>query len=187
MKEVEQQTVMSMQKQLTSVAVLLLAHLGVSQGGYQTLVNATSWSSGDDSDVVTRILCPLGTPMCRWPPLRKVLEEVDATALELGLVNLGKGAAHMDCKKVLIDQLRALAKAGLINLVEGATIWVQILGDATGIWRSLKMNGTTIVLKVRYFDYDDDVFDVVVATLAHRVVVVADDVVVVVCCCCCCN
>jgi len=152
MKEVEEDTVASMQKQLSSVAVLLLSHLGVSHDGYQKLVNATSWSSGDDDDQrVIRVMCRLGTPMCRWPPLRKVLEEIEATSVKLGLVNMGKGAARMDCKNVLIDQLQALARAGLITIVEGDTIWVQILGDATGIWRSLKMNGTTIVLKVRNY------------------------------------
>jgi len=133
MKKVEENTVMSIQNQLTSVAVLLLAHLGVSQGGYQTLINATSWSSKNGGDRVIRILCPLGTPTSRWPPLRKVLAEIDATALNLGLVNMSKGAAHIDWKQVLIDQLRTLAKMGLIKIEEGATIWVQILCDATEI------------------------------------------------------
>jgi hypothetical protein len=75
------------------------------------------------------------------------MEGIKATSSTLGLKNFGKGAAYMDCKAVLIDQLRALAKAGLISLVvEGDITWVQILGDATRIWRSLKMNGTTIVI-----------------------------------------
>ncbi len=69
---------------------------------------------------MTRNLCPLGTSMIRWHPLRKVLAEIDATALNLGLVS--KGASHMVCKQVLIDQLRALPKTGLIKLEEGATI-----------------------------------------------------------------
>jgi len=63
---------------------------------------------------------------------------------------MGKGAAYMECKAVLYDQLLVLPKAGIINFVEGDTIGVQILGDATEIWRSLKMNGTTIVLKVNF-------------------------------------
>ena len=149
LKEVEEATVAVVQGQLTSVAVLLLAHLGVSHAGYQTLINATSWIVDEDNNKgVSRVHCPLGTPMCRWPPLYKVMEGIKATTSALGLKNMGNGAAYMECKAVLVDQLRALRKAGLINLVEGDTIWVQILGDATGIWRSLKMNGTTIVLKV---------------------------------------
>ncbi len=63
---------------------------------------------------------------------------------------MGKGAARMDIRKVLIDQLLFLFKSGILNLEEGLIIWVQILGDAKGIWRSLKMNGTIIVLKVIY-------------------------------------
>jgi hypothetical protein len=148
LKKVEKITVDAVQAQLTSVAVLLLAHLRVSHAGYQTLVNATSWATSDGDIRAVRVLCPLGTPMCRWPPLYKVLAKVEATTSSLGLKNLGKGAAHMDCKLVLIDQILFLSRKGLISLVDGLTIWVQILGDATGVWRSLKMNGTTIVLKV---------------------------------------
>jgi len=152
LKKVEQITVDAVQGQLTAVAVLLLAHLRVSHGGYQTLVNATSWATSEGDIRAVRVLCPLGTPMCRWPPLYKVLAKIEATTSSLGLQNLGKGAAHMDCKLVLIDQLLYLSRKGLISLADGLTIWVQILGDATGVWRSLKMNGTTIVLKVILFN-----------------------------------
>ena len=136
------------QAQLTRVAVLLLTHLRVSHGGYQTLVNATSWATGDGNNRATRILCPLGTPICRWPPLYKVLAEIKITTSSLGLKNMGKGAARLDCKQVLMHQLLHLAKKVLIWLFDGLTIWVQTLGDATGVWRSLKMNGITQVLKV---------------------------------------
>ena len=152
LKKVEQITVDAVQGQLTFVAVLLLARLRVSHGGYQTLVNATSWATSEGDIRAVRVLCPLGTPMCRWPPLYKVLAKIEATTSSLGLQNLGKGAAHMDCKLVLINQLLYLSRKGLISLADGLTIWVQILGDATGVWRSLKMNGTTIVLKVILFN-----------------------------------
>ena len=148
LRKAEEITVAFVQAQLTSVAVLLLAHLRVSQDGYQTLVNATSWATGDGDNRATRILCPLGTPICRWPPLYKVLEKIQITTSSLGLKNMGKGAAHLDCEQVLMHQLLHLAKKGIIRLSDGLTIWVQILGDATGVWRSLKMNGTTICLKV---------------------------------------
>jgi len=150
LKEVEKAAVDAMEVQLTPVAILLLAHLGVSHAGYQTLINATSWATGDGDTRASRVRCPLGTPLCRWPPLHRILREIESTASKLGLTNMGKGAARMDIKKVLIDQLLFLFKSGLLNLEEGVTIWVQILGDATGIWRSLKMNGTTIVLKVLF-------------------------------------
>ena len=146
--EVEEAAMETMQKQLNSVAVLLIAHLGVSHAGYQTLINATSWTTGDGESLASRVRCPLGTSLCRWPSLNRTLTDIKLTSSKLGLTNLGKGAAFMDCRLILIDQLQALFKSGLIDLEEGITIWVQILGDATGIWRSLKMNGTTLVLKV---------------------------------------
>jgi hypothetical protein len=111
-------------------------------------VNATSWATGDGENRATRILCPLGTPICRRPPLYKVYAEIEITTSRLRLKNMGKGAAYLDCEQVLMHRLLHLAKKGLIRLSDGLTIWVQLLGDATGVWRSLKMNGTTIALKV---------------------------------------
>jgi hypothetical protein len=120
LKKVEQITVDAVQGQLTAVAVLLLAHLRVSHGGYQTLVNATSWATSEGDIRAVRVLCPLGTPMCRWPPLYKVLAKIEATTSSLGLQNLGKGAAHMDCKLVLIDQLLFLARKALFHWMMGS-------------------------------------------------------------------
>jgi len=71
LKEVEEATIFATEEQLTSVAILLLAHLGVSHAGYQTFINATSWIADEDNNKgVSRVLCPLGTPICRWPPLK---------------------------------------------------------------------------------------------------------------------
>ena len=95
----------AIQNQLTYVAVLLLAHLRVIHVGYQTLVNATSWANGDGDIRANRVLCPLGTPICRWPPLYNVIAETQATTSTLGLNNLGKRAAHMDSDKFFIHQL----------------------------------------------------------------------------------
>ena len=41
-------------------------------------------------------------------------------------------------------------KRGFIDLFDGHNKVVQVLGDATGIWKLLKVNGTVIVLKVIY-------------------------------------
>jgi hypothetical protein len=138
----------AIQTQLTSVAVLLLAHLRVSHIGSQTLVNATSWATEEGGSLSIRVLCPLGTPISRWPPFYKVLVKVETTYLSLGLQNIGKGTAKMDCEQVLIHQILYLSKRGMISLAEVLTIWLQILGDATGVWQTLKMNDTAIVLKV---------------------------------------
>jgi hypothetical protein len=147
--EIDNGTGDAMQKQLTPVATLLLSHLGLSQGGYQPLINATAWTAGEQESRACRVRCPLGTPLCRWSPLNHFLTETKSTAAKLGLENMDKGATILDCKLILIDQLQSsLFKAGLFSFEEGMTIWVQTLGDAKYIWRSLQINGATIVLKV---------------------------------------
>ena len=78
----------------------------------------------------------------------KLLPEIEITTSSLGLKNMGKGAAHLHCEQFFMYRLLHLAKKGLIRLFDGLTIMVQILGDVTGVWRRLKMNGTTIILKV---------------------------------------
>jgi hypothetical protein len=44
------------------------------------------------------------------------------TSSKLGMTNLGKVAAFMDCKLILIEQLQALFKADRIGLEEGIAI-----------------------------------------------------------------
>jgi hypothetical protein len=73
----------TMHKRSNSVAVLLIAHLGVSHGGYQTLINATSWTTGDGESLASRVRCPLGTPLCRWPSLNHTLTDTSLHLLSL--------------------------------------------------------------------------------------------------------
>ena len=45
-----------------------------------------------------------------------------------------------------------LVQKGLLTLTPGMEIKVQVLGDATTVWRSMGVNGTTVVLKALYND-----------------------------------
>ena len=66
LKEVKKAIDVIVQAQLTSVAIVLLAHLGVSHAGYQTLINATSWVRGEDNkNSVCRVPCSLDTATYR--------------------------------------------------------------------------------------------------------------------------
>ena len=56
----------------------------------------------------------------------------------------------MDASTVLIRRIKVLVQQGLVVLTPGMKLKIQLLGDATGIWKSLKVNGTTITLKVMY-------------------------------------
>ncbi len=59
LRKIEEIIMASFQAQLISATVLLLAHLRVSHGSYHTLVNATSWATGDGGNRATLIFCPL--------------------------------------------------------------------------------------------------------------------------------
>jgi hypothetical protein len=67
----------------------------------------------------------------------------------IGLVR-GENQAYVEAAIVLVRRIRVLVKQGILVLTPGMKLRVQILGDATGIWPSLKVNGTTIILKIMY-------------------------------------
>jgi hypothetical protein len=64
----------------------------------------------------------------------------------LGLIH-GDTIAYMDPETVLIRCLEKLVEEVILHLTPNMIINVYVLGDATGIWRSIKVNGTTIILK----------------------------------------
>ena len=148
-KVVEADAMRVVQEHLDSVSVILVSQLGLFYPKYQKLINATSWESTNGT--VTRVTCPLGTPMARWQPKNNVAAMIARRAAELGLQTLANSGASLNPRTVLVDLIPRMVAEQSIDLDEdGATIWVQVLGDAAGIWRSLKMNGTTLVLKLCY-------------------------------------
>ena len=67
----------------------------------------------------------------------------------IGLVK-EENQAHVDAATVRIRRIKVLVQRGLLVLTSGMKLKIQILGDATGICKSLKVNSTTIALKVMY-------------------------------------
>jgi hypothetical protein len=67
----------------------------------------------------------------------------------VGLVR-GENQAYVDAAIVLVRRIRVLVKQGILVLTHGMKLRLQILGDATGIWPSLKVDCTIIILKIMY-------------------------------------
>lgn len=147
----------------------------------QALINLTSHQWVDEHNL-RRILLPNGTRMPAWPPKNKVVQDMKRVVNELGfevkvyamdiescipatnatnnqsqvltalLLQDGMRSAWLDPTKIVSTRVQYLVKRGLIQLQDGITLKVQILGDASRIWKSMKMNGTVICVKTLHND-----------------------------------
>ena len=143
------------QEHLDKVVLALYTQCALTQHGYQCLINYTS-NFYNDGGVMQRLKLPFGTPFAKWMPKNSLLELQKEVAEKLG-IEVKHGSAWLDPKAVLIKRVEELVKKGLLKLDGGVVnLKVQILGDATTIWRSMGVNGTTIVMKVIYDDKDSD-------------------------------
>ena len=61
-----------------------------------------------------------------------------------------KKTAYLSPKKILVRRLKYLHRRGFIDIKDGKAQMVQVLGDATGIFKSMMVNGTVFVIKVIY-------------------------------------
>jgi hypothetical protein len=59
-----------------------------------------------------------------------------------------KKTSYLSPKRLLIRRLKYLHTRGFIDLKDGREKIVQVLGDATHIFKSMKVNGTVFVMKV---------------------------------------
>ena len=89
--------------------------------------------------------------MARWMPKNDLKLKLNAISKELG-IDISPNAAFLDPELVLIKRLMELVQEGLLTLTPGMEIKVQVLGDATTVWRSMGVNGTTVVMKAPYND-----------------------------------
>ena len=152
-REGEEAAADAMKEHMDRLAVPLFTELALTYRKYQKLINV--WSYHNDGTGWSKILLPEGTPVPAWMSKRQLTTEQKQFLQDLGMevdidTTTKKNSCWLDPLPVLHRQLKHLHKIGLLDLTDGVTVRVQVLGDATGIWRSLKVNGTTIVLKVWY-------------------------------------
>jgi hypothetical protein len=146
---VEAEVCGDLQDHLDSIAGPLYALLNLTETGYQKLINSLSWKYDHEQGRHRRIRFKWGTRMPRLMSQIAMRAAKQRFMRSIGIVR-GRNQAYVDAAIVLIRRIRVLVQQGLLVLTPGLKLRVQILGDATGIWPSLKVNGTTIILKVMY-------------------------------------
>ena len=154
--KVEESVASVIQEQFDAVVIPLVTQCDLTEHAYQCLINYTSnlW----DGENMVHFKFPHGTPMPKWMSKNKMLELKAEAALQLGL-DIKPGSAWLSLKAVLVQRIRELIQQGFIKIPDdGSTpvLRAQILGDATTVWKSMRVNGTSIVAKVLYNDKNAD-------------------------------
>ena len=147
--EVESGVCDQIQAHLDSIAGPLYSLLNLTEREYQKLINALSWEFDYEHGKHRRIRFKWGSKMPRFMSYIKLREAKKQFMQTLGMVR-EENRAYVDAETVLVRRIKTLVKQGILVLQPGMKLRVQLLGDATGIWKSLKVNGTTIVLKIMY-------------------------------------
>ena len=143
----------AIQEHIDKVVIAVHTECALTDHGYQSLINYTSNIWVDNQMI--RLELPFGTSMPKWMSKNKLKEQLSEATAKLG-IEIKPGSAWLDPKAVVIQRLMELIARGLVKLEPGMTIKVQLLGDATTVWKSMKVNGTTLVLKVIYNDKDQN-------------------------------
>ena len=151
-KATESGAVRVVQEHMDKVVIALHAECSLTDHAYQCLINYTSNVYEDNQ--MSRLLLPFDTPMAKWMPKNKLKEALKEATIKLG-IEVKPGSAWLDPIKVVTQRVIELIRKGLITIQPGMILKVQLLGDATTLWKSMKVNGTTIVLKVIYNDKKD--------------------------------
>ena len=147
--EVESAVCDQIQDHLDLIAGPLYSLLNLTEREYQKLINALSWEYDYEQGKHRRIRFKWGSKMPRFMSYIKLREAKRQFMETLGMVR-EENRAYVDAETVLVRRIRTLVKQGILVLHSGMKLRVQLLGDATGIWKSLKVNGTTVVLKIMY-------------------------------------
>ena len=133
-----------LQNHLDKLAGPLYALLNLTETGYQKLINSLSWKYDHEEGRHRRIRFKWGTRMPRLMSQLTMRAAKKRFMNTIGLVR-EENQAYVDAATVLIRRIRVLVHQGLLVLTPGMKLKVRILGDATGIWKSLKENGTAII------------------------------------------
>lgn len=147
----ESAAVARQQEHMDRVALGVFTGCNLTQKGWQELIDLSSFEAVEDGSLV-RLKLPAGTYAARWMSRDKVVELAKQNMHKLGLDLKQPNAAWVDPELVIVKRVRELEAKGLLQVADGMTLKVQLLGDATTVWKSLRVNGTTIVLKVLYDD-----------------------------------
>jgi hypothetical protein len=148
-KAVEMGAIQAVQSHLFSVAMCISAHLGLTKRKWQALVNYTGNKVDEDGNWED-LRAPHGTPIAPlFPGVGYINTEKKKFVQGQGM-EVGDGKVYMSPLKVVAARLAWLWETSRIELNDGVIISVQVLGDATQIWKALEQNGTLVCVKVLY-------------------------------------
>jgi hypothetical protein len=149
-KDAEKNVATQIKQHMDDIAAPLYAMLNLTEEQYQKLVNAMSWEYCHDAEKMVRIrFCEGRTKMPRFMSIHGIRASTKNFMEANGLIH-GDNTAYVDPETVLIQRLEKLVEEGIVHLTPNMIFNIQVLGDATGIWRSMKVNGTTVILKPMY-------------------------------------
>jgi hypothetical protein len=132
------------------ISVDLFMHTKVSTRGYQTILNLLSSNQGAEG--LVRAVLPCGTKFPKLTSIGVVRPRLAQLREKLGVDTRMHQAAMSDAKEILTARIRWLVanKKGFTNLWTDNMVMIQLLSDACGIFKTNKVQGTSIVLKTIY-------------------------------------
>jgi hypothetical protein len=150
MRKIEEGIVNIISSHYDEVSAEVLIHSDMSTRGYQKVVNLLCCVQEDQRLVRARL--PYGTGFPKLGSLRLIGGRVGGLMAGLGVEKGISKAAMSDAKVLLTSRIRWLVQNGRDFIIPGTDNQVQIelLGDACGIYKKNKVQGTSLVLKTIY-------------------------------------
>ena len=153
--QVEEGAASSLRKHWDSKALQLLSRCGLTQDGWQVLINLLSHKYNPKTEEFERVKFPGGVEVPLMTSLAAVLKQRDEVADRLGVTSTDT-ATCFDVRKALKHRLEELDDMGMLALSplypDQPTLVCQLLADATRIFTSSNTQGTAVVFKPEFDD-----------------------------------
>jgi hypothetical protein len=154
-QEAEEAAMARIRKHWEEKGLGLFSRCGMTHRAWQININMTSHRWNTRLQDFERVLLPGGTPMCVHPSLHHILKEREKIAEELGISSkTNEISTSFDVITSLVCRLEYLDNKGLLTgcVDDPGCLLVQLLADASQIFRAKNTNATAMVLKPIYDD-----------------------------------
>ena len=150
LRKIEKEIADCITEHIDEISVDLFLHTKVSTRGYQTILNLLSSKQGAEG--LVRAVLPYGTKFPKLSSTGVLRRRLAQVREELGVDTRVHQAAMSDAKKILTTRIRWLVANKKDFTIPGTDnqVLIQLLGDACGIFKKNKVQGTSIVLKTIY-------------------------------------
>ena len=148
-KEVEEKMMGAIRQHWEDVALKIYLHLDLTERSYQKLTHLLSKQWNEEEEKRESVQSQYGTSMPNLPSRDWLLRKLKAIAGDLGM-ECADLRTNLDPAAVIRERASQLFKHGFLQ--PGQEITVQVLADATGLWKKGQVNATALVLKIIYDD-----------------------------------